>query len=133
MAGAGVLDALRGGVPVWNAATVPEQGAGLAHTVEHQTRRQRPAVQIHARRGDVVLADVEVCHRLVDLQATNEIQSALSAPDLFTVKSTIANYIRQGRGIILCLYDVVKFFDREHLRNGCSELYKLDIKGTIYR
>ena len=28
---------------------------------------------------------------------------------------------------------MVKFFDREHLRDCCSELYKLDIKGTIYR
>ena len=38
-----------------------------------------------------------------------------------------------GKGILLCLYDVSKFFDRENLRDCCGELYRLNIKGKIYR
>ena len=52
---------------------------------------------------------------------------------LFTIKSTIAAYNKRGKGIILCLYDVSRFFDRENLRDCCGELYKLDIKGKMYR
>ena len=39
----------------------------------------------------------------------------------------------EGKGLVLSLYDVAKFFDRENLRDCCGELYKLDIKGKIYR
>ena len=52
---------------------------------------------------------------------------------LFTIKSTIALHNKMGKGTILCLYDVVRFFDCENLRDCCGELYKLDIKGKLYR
>ena len=52
---------------------------------------------------------------------------------LFTIKSTIARYNQLGKGIILCLYDVVRFFDSENLRDCCGELHKLNIRGKIYR
>ena len=52
---------------------------------------------------------------------------------LFTIKSTIALHNKKGKGIILCLFDVVRFFDCESLRDCCGELYKLNIRGKLYR
>ena len=38
-----------------------------------------------------------------------------------------------GKGLILTLYNVSKFFDRENLRDALNEMYKLSIKGKVYR
>ena len=42
-------------------------------------------------------------------------------------------HMSQGNGLILCLYDISKYFDRENLRDCLGELYKCDIKGKLYR
>ena len=52
---------------------------------------------------------------------------------LYSMKSAIARYNKMGQGVILCLYDIIKFFDRENLRDCCAELYKLGINDKIYR
>ena len=52
---------------------------------------------------------------------------------IFTIKSIISLYKMMGKGIILCLYDISKFFDRENLRDCMNELYKLNVKGKLYR
>ena len=52
---------------------------------------------------------------------------------IFTIKSCIARHNKMGNGIILCIYDVIKFFDCENLRDCCSELYSLGIKSKVYR
>ena len=52
---------------------------------------------------------------------------------LFTVKSVIAWYNKMNKGVIICLYDISKYFDRENLKDCLGELYKCDIKGKLYR
>ena len=52
---------------------------------------------------------------------------------LFTIKSVISLYISQGKGLILSLYDISKYFDRENLKDCMGELYKANVKGKLYR
>ena len=52
---------------------------------------------------------------------------------IFTIKSIIGFYNKASKGIILSLYDISKYFDRENLRDCMGELYKADVKGKIYR
>ena len=52
---------------------------------------------------------------------------------LFTIKSIISLYNKKGKGLILCLYDISKYFDREYLRDCMGELYKCGVKGKLYR
>ena len=56
-----------------------------------------------------------------------------SAEHLFTLKSTIAWYSILRKPIILQLFDISKFFDREMLKDGMDSLYKCGIAGKIYR
>ena len=41
---------------------------------------------------------------------------------LFTIKSIISWYNSRGKGLILCLYDISKYFDRENLQDYMGEL-----------
>ena len=43
---------------------------------------------------------------------------------LFVLKSVIAIYMMSGRAIILSMWDLSKFFDRESLSDCMNELYK---------
>ena len=52
---------------------------------------------------------------------------------IFCIKSVISLYLQQNCGLLLNLWDVQKFFDRENLRDCLSELYKCNIKGKLYR
>ena len=52
---------------------------------------------------------------------------------LYTIKSVISYYNMKGKGLILSLYDISKYFDRENLRDCMSELYNCGVKGKIYR
>ena len=56
-----------------------------------------------------------------------------SQEHLFSIKSIISFYQNQGKGLILCLYDISKYFDRENLKDCMGELYKCEIKGKLYR
>ena len=51
----------------------------------------------------------------------------------FTLKSIAALYISLGLPVIIQLYDIQKFFDRESLRDGLDAIYNLGIKGKLYR
>ena len=52
---------------------------------------------------------------------------------IFTIKSVIAFYSMLGKGLILSLFDMSKFFDREHLQDCMGELYQHSVKGKLYR
>ena len=52
---------------------------------------------------------------------------------IFSIKSVIGFFNSMGKGLILTLYNVSKFFDRENLRDALNEMYKLSIKGKVYR
>ena len=52
---------------------------------------------------------------------------------LFSLKSTIALYLNHDFPILIQLYDISKFFDRESLRDGMNSIYNCGIKGKLYR
>ena len=52
---------------------------------------------------------------------------------LFSIKSVISLYKSQGKGLILCLYDISKYFDKENLRDCMGELYDYNVRGKLYR
>ena len=52
---------------------------------------------------------------------------------LFTIKSIIGYYNSKQKGLILCLYDISKFFDKENLRDCMSEMYNHKVRGKLYR
>ena len=52
---------------------------------------------------------------------------------LFTIKSVISFYRSMGKGLILCLYDISKYFDKENLKDCMGELYTKGVKGKLYR
>ena len=52
---------------------------------------------------------------------------------LFVLKSMISLHIHYGKSIILSMWDVSKFFDREALKDCMNELYKSNVQGKLYR
>ena len=52
---------------------------------------------------------------------------------LFSLKSIIAFYLSHDFPILIQLYDISKFFDRESLRDGMNSIYNCGIKGKLYR
>ena len=52
---------------------------------------------------------------------------------LFTLKSVIALYLRYDFPVLIQLYDISKFFDRESLRDGMNAIYNCGIRGKLYR
>ena len=52
---------------------------------------------------------------------------------LFVIKSVIGMYEHMGKAIILQLWDISKFFDRESLADGLNELYKNEVRGKLYK
>ena len=52
---------------------------------------------------------------------------------LFLLKSVIALYFHLDQVIIISMWDVSKFVDRESLVDCMNELYKCNIKGKLYR
>ena len=49
------------------------------------------------------------------------------------MRSIISFYELCGKAIIVQLYDISKFFDREMLRDCMDTLYNNGIKGKLYR
>ena len=84
--------------------------------------------------GEIVTHEIKakICENISKFQI-GAIPGHRPQEHLYTIKNTIAHYNKMGKGILLCLYDVSKFFDRENLRDCCGELYRLNIKGKIYR
>ena len=52
---------------------------------------------------------------------------------LFVIKSVIGMYEHMGKAIILQLWDISNFFDRESLADGHNELYKNEVRGKLYK
>ena len=52
---------------------------------------------------------------------------------LFTLKSVISLYLRYDFPVLIQLYDISKFFDRESLRDGMNAIYNCGIRGKLYR
>ena len=52
---------------------------------------------------------------------------------LFSLKSIIALYLNYDFPILIHMYDISKFFDRESLRDGMNSIYQCGIKGKLYR
>ena len=52
---------------------------------------------------------------------------------IFVLKSVISLYLYYDKPIILTMWDVSKFFDRESLSDCMNEIYKNEVKGKIYR
>ena len=52
---------------------------------------------------------------------------------LFVVQSCIQLYNLCGKAVIVQLYDIQKFFDREMLRDCMDSLYNCGIRGKLYR
>ena len=49
------------------------------------------------------------------------------------IKSVIGLYELMGRAIILQLWDISKYFDRESLMDGLNEIYKNNVCGKLYK
>ena len=52
---------------------------------------------------------------------------------LIVLKSIIALFNYYDQAVILQLYDISKFFDREHLRDAMDVLYSRGTRGKLYR
>ena len=52
---------------------------------------------------------------------------------LFVLKSVMALYSLYGLAVILQLWDISKFFDREHLRDALDAIYNRGVDGKLYR
>ena len=52
---------------------------------------------------------------------------------LCTQKSVISLYLMYDLHVLIQLYDIPKFFDRESLRDGMNAIYKSGIRGKLYR
>ena len=52
---------------------------------------------------------------------------------LYVLKSVIALYLQYNKAIILSMWDVSKFFDREALSDCMNEVYKNEVRGKLYR
>ena len=52
---------------------------------------------------------------------------------MFVLKSVIAKFQRDGKGLILSSFDLRKFFDFEDIFDILEELSLSQIKGKIYR
>ena len=51
---------------------------------------------------------------------------------IFTLKSIISIYSKFNMPMIVQLYDISKFFDKESLRDGLDAIYNLGIRGKLY-
>ena len=56
-----------------------------------------------------------------------------SQEHLFTLKSVIDWYDFMGKPLVLQLFDISKFVDREMLKDGMDALYSCGIQGKLYR
>ena len=52
---------------------------------------------------------------------------------MFVLESIIALFDYYDQAVILQLYDISKFFDREHLRDAMDVLYSRGTRGKLYR
>ena len=56
-----------------------------------------------------------------------------SQEHLFTVKSVLALYFQLNLPVILQLFDISKYFDKEILKDAMDTLYSSGIRGKLYR
>ena len=53
--------------------------------------------------------------------------------NIFVMKSVMSLFERTKKPLLIQLYDVSKFFDKEHLRDVMKEIYELGVRGKEYR
>ena len=56
-----------------------------------------------------------------------------SQEHLFTVKSILALYSQLNLPVILQLFDISKYFDKEILKDAMDTLFTSGIRGKLYR
>ena len=52
---------------------------------------------------------------------------------LYVILSIVEQYEKKGKALIISMYDLSKYFDRENLFDCCTEVYKNQVKGKVYR
>ena len=52
---------------------------------------------------------------------------------VFVIFSLMSKYEREGKSILIMMYDLRKFFDSESLLDCCTEMHKNQIRGKLYR
>ena len=52
---------------------------------------------------------------------------------LFVVKRNIALKIKLGKGLLLTVLDLIKFFDKQSLVDACNALHKAKVNNKCYR
>ena len=52
---------------------------------------------------------------------------------IFVLKSVISLFLKYDKTIILSMWDVSKFFDREALSDCMNEVYRNEVRGKLYR
>ena len=55
-----------------------------------------------------------------------------AAEHLFTIKSVMSLYLKDGKPLILSCFDLKKYFDSENLKDALNSLYHCGIKGKEY-
>ena len=128
---------------VWNTEEKPEQW------------RRTTIIQLHKKNSKDNLENYRNIHTKVDVpklfgfmvtrQAKIPIIQNMSSyqigtkpghrseEHLFVVKMVISLYSTHKKPIILQLYDIKKFFDREVLVDGMDALYSSGVRGKLYR
>ena len=83
--------------------------------------------------GDIVTTEVK--HKISENISKFQIGAIAghrAQEHLFTIKSVISYYKNLNKGLILCLYDISKYFDKENLKDCMGELHKHGVKGKVY-
>ena len=52
---------------------------------------------------------------------------------VFVVLSRMAMYEVKGKGMIISVFDLSKYFDSESLQDCCGKIYSNKVKGKVYR
>ena len=55
-----------------------------------------------------------------------------AAEHLFTIKSVMSLYQKDGKPLILSCFDLKKYFDSENLKDALNSLYQCGIRGKEY-
>ena len=52
---------------------------------------------------------------------------------IFVLFSIMSMYEREGKSILIMMFDLKSYFDFESLEDCCTEIYKNQIMGKLYR
>ena len=80
----------------------------------------------------ITLAKVPIIQNMSKFQI-GTVPGHRSQEHLFVIKMVISLYTLYKIAIIMTLYDISKFFDREMLADGMDAIYNSGVKGKLYR